>query len=390
MKIKKILAFVLSSFLVLGACACANDGENENKTNSNIVLINGFENVAEMDTLTNYGVLGKVSLNKDSAFVKSGKASAKVTVTADPYKTAAPYLLQAFNLQKREENHTDFSNAAFVTMQVYNPQSETMRIGVQLAYQQTSSMQEYYELAPNAWTQIKYNVTREYIPKVASLNNIPYVSGVRLNFERPDEDTTFYVDDLYLYKTTTPYVDVVMRLNKNEICSFDAGWQVAMTTLEKGSLDILMPSVALETELTSTGSGCSMKIMAPAGLADYTVTERWPGISLNVEMLKLVNWASYPATAKLCFDVYAPVVNGVDEVWLSAYSDGARYFSGPAEKVAPGRWTTISYTVAEMNATWEYTEERNFATTSYLSLRWGEHPGNDRILYLDNFRMEMA
>lgn len=388
MKIKKILALILSSFLALGACACEifETGEKE----KNIVLINGFENVAEMDTLTNYGVLGKVELNQEKDYVKSGNASAKVTVTADPYKTAAPYLLQAFNLQKRGENYTNFSDVAFVTMQVYNAQSETARIGVQLAYQQTSSMQEYYDLAPNAWTKIQYNVTREYIPKVASLNNIPYVSGVRLNFERPNEDTVFYVDELYLYKTKAPYVDVVMRLNKNEICSFDAGWQVAMTTLEKGSLDILMPSVALETDITSTGSGCSMKIIAPAGLADYTVTERWPGISLNQEMLKLVDWASYPDTAKLCFDVYAPVIDGVDEVWLSGYSDGARYFSGPAEKVAPGRWTTISYTVAELNATWEYTEERNFATTSYFSLRWGEHPGNDRILYVDNFRMEMA
>lgn len=387
---KKILTFLLSAFFVFGLTACGEKEEQTKTTDNSVVLINGFEGTSEMDTLTNYGVLGKVEHNKEKAFVKSGNGSAKVTVTSDPYKAAAPYLLQSLDLQKRNENYTDFSNVAFITMQVYNPQSETLKVGVQLAYLQTSSMQQHYELAPKAWTEVKYKVTREYIPKLASLNNAPYVSGIRLNFTRPDTDTVFYVDDVYLYKTETDYEDVVMRLGKNEICSFDLGWQTALAKLEKNGLDILMPSVTMETEMTATGSGASMKVVAPAGLVDYKVSERWPGVGLNEDMLKLVDWASYPDTAKFCFDVYAPVTDGVDEIWVSMYADGVRYFSGPAERVAPGRWSTISYTVKEINSTWEYTEERNFATTNYIAVRWGEHPGNDRVLYLDNFRMEMA
>ena len=388
----KKLVTILLVFCTLFALTACGGGEKPQKENArkDIVLVNGFEDVSEMDTVSNYGVLGKVSLNKNEAYVKSGEGSAKVTVTSNPYKVASPYLFQNFNLLKREENYTDFSSVAFVTVQVYNPSNETKRVGVQLAYTSTNGMREYFDLAPNEWTLVKLNVIREYIPKLASMNNMLYVSGLRITFDRPAEDTTFYLDDLYLYKTESEYTDVVMTLKKHEICSFDSGWQVALAVLEKGTFDLLMPTVAQESEITATGQGSSIKILAPAGVGDYQSTLRWPGVALNEEMLKLFDWGSYPDTAKLCFDVYAPVENGVDEVWLSAYTDGKRYYSGPAEKVIPGKWTTISYTVGEMNATYEYTEEHNFAHTTYLVVRWGEHPGADRTLYLDNFRMEMA
>ena len=383
------LFLVFCTLFALTACGekAPQGGGDERQA---IVLINGFEDISEMDTLTNYGVLGKVSLNKDAAYVKSGEGSAKVVVTSNPYKVASPYLLQNFNLMKREENYTDFSDVAFVTMQVFNPSSETKRVGVQLAYTYTNGIREYFDLAPNAWTLVKLNVIREYIPKLDTMNDMLFVGGLRITFDRPQEDATFYLDDLYLYKTESEYTDVVMSLKKHEICSFDEGWQVALSVLEKGTFDLLMPTVSQESEITSTGSGSSIKIIAPAGVADYQTTLRWPGVALNEEMLKLFDWGSYPDTARLCFDVYAPLENGVDEVWLSAYTDGRRYYSGPPEKVIPGKWTTISYTVGEMNATYEYTEEHNFAHTTYLVVRWGEHPGADRTLYMDNFRMEMA
>ncbi|MBQ4269776.1 MAG: hypothetical protein IJB97_09045 [Clostridia bacterium] len=123
------LFLVFCTLFALTACGekAPQGGGDERQA---IVLINGFEDISEMDTLTNYGVLGKVSLNKDAAYVKSGEGSAKVVVTSNPYKVASPYLLQNFNLMKREENYTDFSDVAFVTMQVFNPSSETKRVGV--------------------------------------------------------------------------------------------------------------------------------------------------------------------------------------------------------------------------------------------------------------------
>ncbi|MBQ4269777.1 MAG: hypothetical protein IJB97_09050 [Clostridia bacterium] len=136
------------------------------------------------------------------------------------------------------------------------------------------------------------------------MNDMLFVGGLRITFDRPQEDATFYLDDLYLYKTESEYTDVVMSLKKHEICSFDEGWQVALSVLEKGTFDLLMPTVSQESEITSTGSGSSIKSIAPAGGADYQTTLRWPGVALNEEMLKLFDWGSYPDTARLCFDVY--------------------------------------------------------------------------------------
>lgn len=386
---KKWITLLLGVCMLMGAVACGKKESKEPVKNDDVVLINGFDDVSEIDTLTNYGVLGKISINENKTYVKSGEASAKVVVTSKPYKVASPYVFQSFDLMAREENYTDFSDVSFLTMQVYNAQSTVQRIGVQLSYTRTNGMREYYELAPNAWTKIKFNVIREYIPKLSTMNDLLYVSGLRMSFDRNAEDSTFYLDDLYLYKTKKEYTDVSMRLATNEICSFDSGWQIALSKLENGTFDLLMPTVTMESEITATGKGSSVKIVAPAGVADYQTSLRWPGIGLNEDMLKLVDFASYPDNARLCFDVYAPIENGVDEVWLSAYTDGQRYYSGPAERVVAGRWTTISYSVKEMNATYEYDEEHNFAHTTYLALRWGEHPGKDRILYVDNFRMEI-
>ncbi len=385
---KRILAVILCFCFSIGFVACE-EPQTENDEKS-IVLINGFESLAEMDTFTNFGVLGKISVNTQKEYVKSGEKSAKILVTSDPYKAAAPYVSQAFELKKREKNYTNFSDVGFLTLQIYNPQSETLRIGLQLVHKYSTGMREYFDVLPNAWTKIQYTVTREYIPKLESMNNIPYVSDLRIYFDRQEQDTIFYIDDLYLYKTKTTYEDVSMRLKRDEICSFDSGWQVAFTQLEHGGLDVLMPTISMETVTTSTNGGGSLKIIAPAGLGSYKETERWPGVALNKDMLKLVNWGSYSGSAKFCFDVYTPLTNSVDEIWISAYADGIRYFSGPAEKLVPGRWITISYTVDEMNSTWEWTEDRNFATTESISVRYGEETGVERVFYLDNFRMEIV
>ena len=84
---------------------------------------------------------------------------------------------------------------------------------------------------------------------------------------------------------------------------------------------------------------------------------------------------------------YAPTENGVDIGWLSAYTEGARYYVSDVITVNAGRWTTFSVSVAEMNAQLG-SNRYNFANTTSLVFRWLEHTGVPRVIYLDNFRME--
>lgn len=379
---KKFLMIILSCCILFSSVACGKSEEPTPK-NSGINLVNSFETSADYDLLRLFGVLGKVEINKDKTFVKEGEASAKVTVTANPYKDGAPSIYQALNVIKKGEDYRNFSNVAAITLDVYNASETTLRIALQLSYKTGNGTRKSFSL-PKGWTTIKLDVKREYIPQYTDENNVtaPFVEGLKIIFDRLEEDMVYYIDNLRIFTTEKSFTPITMSLKENEICSFDSEWQVEL--LEPSArLESLLPSYMQEQDITSTGTGSSIRIEAPAGSGE----ESWPGIGLNTEMLKLVPWGEYSDTARLCFDVYAPIENGVDILWLSAYTEGARYYVSDVITVHPGRWTTFSVSVAEMNS--QISSDRyNFANTTSLVFRWLESTGLPKVVYLDNFRME--
>ena len=332
-----------------------------------------------------FGVLGSVEKNVNSEYVKTGEASAKVTVEANPYKDGAPYIQQAFELQKAGKDYTDFSSVSAITMDVYNASGAEARIGLQLAYQHGNGTRKNFTLN-EGWNTVRFMVKREYIPQYTNTDEVtaPFVEGLRIMFDRAETDSVYYLDNLQLYKTSKPYSSVTMSLKENEICSFDSEWQVEL--IEPSAKMELLPSYMQVSDITSTGVGSAIRIEAPASVTD---TESWPGIELNKEMLKLVPWADYPLNAKLCFDIYAPKENGMDRIWLSMYSEAQRYYVTDEIHTVAGEWITFSVTVAEMNA-YMNSNRFNFATTTGVVLRWAEHAGVPHVVYLDNFRIEYS
>lgn len=389
---KKFITTLLSCLLLFSTAGCdrvegllQNNEEDTSKVTkeTNISLLNDFEFSQEFDLLRLFGVLGKVEQNTDKTYVKTGASSAKVTVESNPYKDGAPYIYQAFELIKAGKDYRNFSKTIAITLDVYNASEQTARIGLQLAYKFGNGTRKNFTL-PSGWSTIKFDVKREYIPQYTDENGVtaPFVEGLRLLFDRGEQDSVFYLDNLKLYNTKKSFAEITMSLEENEICSFDSEWQVELVE-PSARIEMLLPSYAQDSEVTSTGTGSSIRIEAPAG----TGAESWPGIALNTEMLKLVPWGEYPSTARLCFDMYAPTENGVQTIWLSGYTNGERYYVSDSIPVTAGKWTTFSVSVAEMNAQLN-SDRYNFANTTSLVLRWLEHTGMPRCVYLDNFRME--
>ena len=393
---KKILSIVLSAMMLFPIVACKGDDQNSQEQQSSqettlpkgVVLVNDFENNDEFNLLRLFGVLGKVTKNTDENFVRSGSASAKVVVDSNPYKEAAPYIEQAFELKKRDLDLRNFSNALAVSMDVYNATGADSRIGFQLAYKSGNGTRKNITLRPG-WNTVSMNIKREYIPQYTDSNDVtaPFVESLKIMFDRPQEDATFYLDNLRLYQTEKGFSPIVMSLKEDEICSFDSEWQVEL--LEPEGRSGLLPSYSCVSDVTATGSGSSARIEAPGSSSNLG---SWPGVFLNKDMTALVPWANYKEGAYLCFDVYAPVENGLTSIWMSLYAGGQRYFVTDELSVVPGRWVTYRFSVQEINSHWSNPNPSryNLAATTGLTMRWAEHTGETKIVYLDNFRMEYS
>lgn len=388
---KRKIALIISSLFLLAGVGCGGNNAADTdapKAQAGISLVSDFETSEDFDVMRLFGVLGTVEQNTDKTYVKRGAGSAKVTVDSDPYKGGAPYIQHALQLIKKGEDYRDFSNVSAVSLDVYNATGSESRIGLQLSYEHGNGTRKNFTL-PEGWSTVRLDVKREYIPQTTNTNNVtaPFVDGLRIMFDRASEDSVYYLDNLQIYKTGKSFTPITMQLQENEICSFDSEWQVEL--LQPSARPELLPSYNQDKTLTSTGTGGSLRVEAPAGSGQ---TESWPGFELNNEMLKLVPWADYPNDAKFCFDVYAPTENGMDRIWLTMTTEGERYYVTDEIHLAAGKWQTVSISVSEMNSHPINPDKTryNFANTTSVVIRWAEHAGVPHVFYLDNFRMEYS
>lgn len=383
---KKLVSVFLAACSLFLLASCGDKSAEKNQQNdTGIYTVNDFETNEEYNLIRLFGVLGKVEKNVDETYVSSGAASAKVTVESNPYKPGAPYIEQAFQLKKSGRDLRDFSNVAAISIDVYNGTGAPARVGLQLAYQYSNGTRKNFDLKAG-WNTVKLTVKREYIPQYTNTDGVtaPFVEGLKILFDRGAEDSVYYLDNLKLYKTEKSYSPITMRLKENEICSFDSEWQVEL--LEPEGRSDLLPSYMRVSDITATGSGSAIRVEAPGSSSNLG---SWPGFFLSRDMTALVPWADYPDDARLCFDVYAPMENPMDTVWLSMYSGGTRYFVTDELAVVAGKWVTFSFSVAEMNAQMN-SHRYNVASTTGIVIRWEEKVVGTRIVYFDNFRMEYS
>ena len=321
--------------------------------------------------------LGKITTNSDAKFVTSGEKSAKIEVGNSKIFSGSPYLYQT--LDHRFGNYTSFSVVKLLSVDIYNACPESKNVYISLDFSVGESAKTRYEIGPQKWTTLYYTNYREYMPS-------EICNGIYVRFDAVESGVnTFYVDNLRIYRTDSEYKKVNPKLAENEICSFDRYEQIGLLTTitDGGSVDTEMT-----TENTSTGSGCALKIYAGHGVAVYPQSYNYPGIGLAETILALVPFGSYGANDYLCFDIYSDNGKKITDLFLILTNKlGVRYFDYMfGDQVVPERWTTIRIPVSKINE--GVPAEEGFSATSKIELVWGEFVGEDRVFYLDNFRME--
>ena len=394
MKMKKFVYIPLLTTLAIAMFAGAGcDGEKAVVDPNPIRLVNGYENQLDLNSVMMYTALGQVSISTEKEYVSHGNASAKVTVMADPfygvYDNYTPRLYQAMNIKKDGRDYTDFSDTAIVDLDVYNTSEKTERFGFSLyySYYEGNSATQWFTLAPKAWTTVRYYVTRETIPTAKKDGKtVRTVEGVNYYFDRQKEELDFYLDGLRVYKTSEEIgVSPKTELKENEICSFDALWQV---TSLKINGTVGRPSASLSRGFATDG-GASLRMDMPQEAGGEYIYLIFNAKTYCPDY----DFSKCTAEDSLCFDLYSPTENGFEgDFFMYLYSAGKTgYIFNKNFPLGAGNVYQIKIPVSEINGSSLADVENEACFQTFTEIRFGYHSknaGGAKVLYMDNIRIE--
>lgn len=390
--LKKLFALALSVCTVCSIAACDNSETAEQAADTagylEKVVVNDFEKVSDFSPLRVDGIIRVNREKGEEAF--GGDGCAQILLKKEDQTGVQPVVWQPFDLQAKGD-YTDWSYVTKFVVNIYNAQDTAANIQMDLEFDGGSKIPSQYTLQPKQWTEIVYENYREYMPTTIC-------TGVWFGFAGSDEhDTVFYMDDITLYKTKRGYNKVTLELDEHEICSFDKIYQTKFISPVTGGTTKASLNGVTSASAFSKDGGTSLKIEAPAGTAEFATSSIWPGVMLYSPMVEMVNWADYDENDRFCFDYYSPEENGIDYIWLCGYNTNSLWTIKIDQiPLKRGKWTTISYTVGELvasrsgGASFEEVRATNFDCLSQICIKWGEFVGEDRVMYLDNFRMEIV
>ena len=209
-KNKSIALFLtlICTSMALAGCSMQKTPVMAENSPTETISLNSFESNFDFNYLMMSNSLGKVSMNWNAQYVSDGEGSACVYVQPDVFngmmEAKVPGLYQALKLERAGEDYTNFRYVTKVKTKVYNPDSAEKEIGLQLVYtvknrSLVTGKAQWYTLAPNAWTEIVFEIGSTTIPVAYKKK----ACGVNFVFKRPAEDAegyTLYLDDFALEK----------------------------------------------------------------------------------------------------------------------------------------------------------------------------------------------
>lgn len=394
---KKTAAIVAAAIMAATCFACAKGNENETKPApaSMTDVINAYETLTDFDTMQLQGSLGKIEKNTETAYVKNGNSSAKVTVLADPYIGGKPTIYQSLTQEKTERYFDDFGQTAALRLQVYNANAGARLLQMELVGTGGGRNSKFFELQ-SGWNDVVYDVKREYLSEyydTATGESKLAVRGINLKFDRPArdaDDDVYYFDDFIRQRTKKGYSPVAMNLERDEIASFDDDWQVSLAKTRGFWRDNYSGRLSQET----SGGRTYARIDCPAGTDGG---DSWGCWAVNEEQTALVPWDAYRTRSRLLFDYCIPETNPMQSaifclICIGEDKDGNTkeypIFERRIDFSEPGVWKTFSVTVAEINAYVDYRKaDKTFADINRVQFTWAEFGGQNRTYYIDNIRM---
>ncbi len=261
-------------------------------------ILNSFS--SEMDL---YQVLlsegyGKMTLNKEGEYYKSGSGSAKLWV-ADNNGTSMIFR-HRLESDVYGYDYTNFKKVKSIKTSVYSEAEEDVEVifALEFADGGKSPIKKY--TLQSGWNYLEYAVDREMLSMQFDIEKTMYLS---YTFQTNETPYTVYVDEIQLGLTTSEMKEVVQHVEENEICSFDSNYQMAVFSLF--NYNAAKMGNFLDFGLTANPervkNGKSFYVTTKAGMTEDGNSYM---LKLNPKYSALIDWKNVTTEDYISFWVY--------------------------------------------------------------------------------------
>ena len=177
---KRICAIFLGLLFIFGICGCSSSDETDESDKEQTPIektaetINNFETYEDLQRIVYSGTGGKIRLNTDQKYIKSGNASMFVEIEGLPMNGANFYPTMTFHTNAGMYEKMDFTDVKSIDFDVYNVGEADTEIGFKLidAYwinneqincdvynpTQPGQVNNHFPLKKGEWTHISFKL----------------------------------------------------------------------------------------------------------------------------------------------------------------------------------------------------------------------------------------
>lgn len=382
-KINNILICFLIGLLLVG-CSL---GCSQKKQTHDVTMLN-FEQWGPDFQLCHVSLgFGRVSVNTDPLYVKTGKQSCKIEPKVWPSASADIIMYFPTSSDEFSYDYSDFSCVERIQIEMYNAESEAKNVSVGLVHAiydisrfgRTNEMS--FTLLPG-WNTLYLGIDSMLVNLVGRIDD---VKGIYFLFDKKEamEEPCFYVDDIKLIGRESMWSTekFPIQLSENEVADFERYYQQYLFHSDCG---VKFQIVKAEDYGLLAPSGRNiLRVELPEGKN----TGLWYNFTFLDDFIKSGALGSMTLekmkNAYFCYDVYnnSETVINVPCIYLKA-GDGSNIF-GTGCEMLPKTWHRYSYKLTDV--------EYNLG--GYMNnpaVRFDFEDGNRGSveLFYDNFRIE--
>ena len=354
-----------------------------------------FENKDEAGTPAFQNYFGKWSFNDDLNYVRNGKGSLKVSPQGYGLGTEVYYGAPTMRIYPGQygEELKDFTDVEYIAFDVYNAgnEDETLKfafvgkVADGKIYQQSDFRK--YLLKTGRWTRCFYPVPYEALSLTFDMKEITELVFKFTPKYYKDELPVLYIDNITVKKTDKIREPLSMYFDENEICDFEKEYQRYSL---QGS-DVYTPKLEITSEAKYVTSGKNaLKVTMPHG----TIKDKsWPSFKFSDSLVKKANLGQYDAKSySLKFDCYNTQDTAM-KFFIKFVTENPKRPDANITTilfVAKPGFNTCTISLETVNELGHYKNEKTtmLEDLSQMRVDWGEFPGEDRVFYFDNFRVE--
>lgn len=389
---KKTVSAVLACLLLFAAAGfagCAEQPQQEEQpeeTNPNVVTLYDFEDYAtDVEPLILLNYFGKVSLNTDAQYVRSGGGSLKMVPEGCPSEGSdlAPTLKVPLNIDREEIEENDISQLTRISAEIYNASDKDVSLRTQLQFFGGSTANASDHTLVPGWNTVLISVNAQVL---GISYDITDCKGILFAFGQADPAPTLYMDDIILYKTETPYTPMEFTVDPGEICSFDKLYQ-QYVVVPYNAFENNVPVLSINSDLNYAYKGRSLKVEMPANDGSFQTGDSsnysYTGFSLSQGFMEKVNMAQYSEDMYFSFWVLN-TGSSQQRLFIHFYNtDGEVYSSVTNIYVPAGEWYNVRIPLSDLS---QGTESTSWRSAGEIYINWEINTLNeDRVMYYDEF-----